>query len=250
MLPTFPRRAPKRVSDDYASHLPIPRSLTLWGHFHSGRGLPPSVIRAVLWSFVLNPRSPQRLSMAPFRRPNPTLRRTPAQKRAIERIRRLEPLDQIRALLEPGVVSYVREGPGDVYFTAQLPAHDVQKQHLDRLPDQLIVKWGESSCLPRRQLQYDDCAVGRTHMWISAFHVKRRLLAGEFFVFFRLVFPASAHLSCFSFQNALFICGSFTKVTAAFASPSLARAATVTANTIICVPAVPSKRSRLSLANV
>ncbi|KAJ7213330.1 hypothetical protein B0H12DRAFT_1242296 [Mycena haematopus] len=68
---------------------------------------------------------------------------------------------------------------GHVYFTAQLPAHAVRKQRLDRLPDKLIVKWGESSCLPRRQLQYDDCAVGRTHMWISAFHVKRRLLAGE-----------------------------------------------------------------------
>ncbi|KAJ7227614.1 hypothetical protein B0H12DRAFT_1075303 [Mycena haematopus] len=128
---------------------------------------------------LLSTRASTHCLMGRYHRHVPTLRRTPAQKRAIERIRRLEPLAQIHALLEPGVVSYLREGPGHVYFTAQLPAHAVRKQRLDRLPDKLIVKWGESSCLPRRQLQYDDCAVGRTHMWISAFHVKRRLLAGE-----------------------------------------------------------------------
>ncbi|KAJ7235741.1 hypothetical protein B0H12DRAFT_1238691 [Mycena haematopus] len=118
--------------------------------------------------------------MARSRRHVPTLKRTPAQKRALVKIRRLKPLDQIHALLEPGVVSYLREGPGHVYFTAQLPSNTVREQRLDRLPDQFIVKWGESSCLPRRQLQYDRCAVDRTHMWFMAFQVERRLLAGEF----------------------------------------------------------------------
>ncbi|KAJ7752727.1 hypothetical protein B0H14DRAFT_2635718 [Mycena olivaceomarginata] len=45
-------------------------------------------------------------------------------------------------------VRYLQEGPGTVYFTGQRDDHG-----------QLIVKWG-TSCLPRRQLEYEDCGGG------------------------------------------------------------------------------------------
>ncbi|KAJ7848864.1 hypothetical protein B0H14DRAFT_3452904 [Mycena olivaceomarginata] len=76
-------------------------------------------------------------------------------------------------------VRYLREGPGTVYFTGQ--RNDL---------GQLIVKWGVTSCLPRRQLEYEECGgAGQTRMWFVAFEVQRCLLAGEFFfrsLFFRV----------------------------------------------------------------
>ncbi|KAJ7818847.1 hypothetical protein B0H14DRAFT_3473507 [Mycena olivaceomarginata] len=91
--------------------------------------------------------------------------------------------------IEEDHVRYFREGPGTVYFTAQ---HDDSGQ--------LIVKWGESACLARRQLEYDECGVGQTQMWFGAFEVGRRLLAerviclaliGEGYTRFRFEEPCS-----------------------------------------------------------
>ncbi|KAJ7710139.1 hypothetical protein B0H14DRAFT_2646193 [Mycena olivaceomarginata] len=118
-------------------------------------------------------------------------RRTQAQARERAKIYRLDPADQICALLaiEEDHVRYFREGPGTVYFTAQ---HDDGGQ--------LIVKWGESACLARRQLEYDECGVGQTQMWFGAFEVGRRLLAervirlaliGEGYTQFRFEEPCS-----------------------------------------------------------
>jgi hypothetical protein len=55
---------------------------------------------------------------------------------------RLDPADQICALLaiKDDHVRYSREGPGTVYFTAQRDDRAL-----------LILKWGESTCLARRQ---------------------------------------------------------------------------------------------------
>ncbi|KAJ7887774.1 hypothetical protein B0H14DRAFT_3430384 [Mycena olivaceomarginata] len=95
--------------------------------------------------------------------------RTRVQERELARIRRLDPADQICALLaiKEDRVRYLREGPGTVYFTGQLDDHG-----------QLIVKWGVTSCLPRRQLEYEECGgAGQTRMWFVAFEVQRRLLA-------------------------------------------------------------------------
>ncbi|KAJ7826860.1 hypothetical protein B0H14DRAFT_2595564 [Mycena olivaceomarginata] len=71
--------------------------------------------------------------------------RTRAQARELTGIRRLDPADQICALLA------IKEDPrpGTVYFTGQRDDHG-----------QLIVKWGVTSCLPRRQLEYEDCGGG------------------------------------------------------------------------------------------
>ncbi|KAJ7807512.1 hypothetical protein B0H14DRAFT_3483167 [Mycena olivaceomarginata] len=83
--------------------------------------------------------------------------------------RRLDPADQICALLaiKEDRVRYLREGPGTVYFTGQRDDHG-----------QLIVKWEVTSCLPRRQLEYEECGgAGQTRMWFVAFEVQRRLLA-------------------------------------------------------------------------
>ncbi|KAJ7787352.1 hypothetical protein B0H14DRAFT_3505607 [Mycena olivaceomarginata] len=82
--------------------------------------------------------------------------------------RRLDPVDQICALLaiKDDRLRYLREGPGSVYFTGQ---------RNDR--GELIVKWGETSCLSRRQLEYEECGgTGQTQMWFVAFEVQRRLL--------------------------------------------------------------------------
>ncbi|KAJ7805555.1 hypothetical protein B0H14DRAFT_3484975 [Mycena olivaceomarginata] len=79
--------------------------------------------------------------------------RTRAQERELARIRRLDPADQICALLA------IKE---------------------DRRDDhgELIVKWGETSCLSHRQLEYEECGgTGQTQMWFVAFEVQRRLLA-------------------------------------------------------------------------
>ncbi|KAF8144124.1 hypothetical protein K438DRAFT_1783088 [Mycena galopus ATCC 62051] len=82
---------------------------------------------------------------------------------------RLVPRAQIRALLtiEDDYIRYLAEGPGWVYWTGQVDSQG-----------QLIIKWGVTVCLPRRQLEYDGCGVGRTQLWFMAFRVKRRLLAG------------------------------------------------------------------------
>ncbi|KAJ7864270.1 hypothetical protein B0H14DRAFT_2574481 [Mycena olivaceomarginata] len=62
---------------------------------------------------------------------------------------------------------YLREGLGSVYFTGQRDNRG-----------ELIVKWGETSCLSRRQLEYKECGgAGQTQMWFVAFEVQRRLLA-------------------------------------------------------------------------
>ncbi|KAJ7253306.1 hypothetical protein B0H12DRAFT_1071444 [Mycena haematopus] len=95
-------------------------------------------------------------------------KRTQAEKRKLGGIRKLEPGDQIPALLalEPHV-PFLREGRGAIYFTAH--------QQND---GQLIFKWGESTCVPRRQLDYRACEVdGGIQMWFVAFEVKRRLIA-------------------------------------------------------------------------
>ncbi|KAJ7725589.1 hypothetical protein B0H14DRAFT_2641278 [Mycena olivaceomarginata] len=95
--------------------------------------------------------------------------RTRAQERELARIRRLDPADQICALLaiKEDRVRYLQEGPGTVYFTRQRDDHG-----------ELIVKWGETSCLSRRQLEYEECGgTGQTQMWFVAFEVQRRLLA-------------------------------------------------------------------------
>ncbi|KAJ7788884.1 hypothetical protein B0H14DRAFT_3503627 [Mycena olivaceomarginata] len=51
--------------------------------------------------------------------------RTRAQARELTRIRRLDPADQICALLaiKEDRVRYLREGPGTVYFTGQRDDH-------------------------------------------------------------------------------------------------------------------------------
>ncbi|KAJ7829771.1 hypothetical protein B0H14DRAFT_2593857 [Mycena olivaceomarginata] len=103
----------------------------------------------------------------PAKRRNRT--RTRAQECELARIRRLDPADQICALLaiKDDRFRYLREGPGSVYFTGQRD---------DR--GELIVKWGETSCLSRRQLEYDECGgAGQTQMWFVVFEVQRRLLA-------------------------------------------------------------------------
>ncbi|KAJ7747092.1 hypothetical protein B0H14DRAFT_2636833 [Mycena olivaceomarginata] len=91
----------------------------------------------------------------------------PAGKEA--KVRRLDPADQICALLaiKDDCLRYLREGPGSIYFT---------RQRDDRR--ELIVKWGETSCLSRRQLEYEECGgAGQTQMWFVVFEVQQRLLA-------------------------------------------------------------------------
>ncbi|KAJ7799772.1 hypothetical protein B0H14DRAFT_3491330 [Mycena olivaceomarginata] len=78
--------------------------------------------------------------------------RTQVQARERAKIYRLDPTPT-----EEDHVRYFREGPGTVYFTAQ------------RDDRGLIVKWGESTCLPRRQLEYDEYGAGKTQMWFGAF---------------------------------------------------------------------------------
>ena len=67
-------------------------------------------------------------------------------------------------------VRFLSEGPGAVYFT-------VHRRH----DGSLIFKWGQSSCVARRQLEYDACEDdGGMHMWFVAFEVEHRLIAGAF----------------------------------------------------------------------
>ncbi|KAJ7763930.1 hypothetical protein B0H14DRAFT_3510526 [Mycena olivaceomarginata] len=78
-------------------------------------------------------------------------RRTRAQAREQTRIRRLDPADQICALLaiKEDRARYLQESPGTIYFTGQRDNNG-----------QLIMKWGVTSCLPRRQLEYEECGGG------------------------------------------------------------------------------------------
>ncbi|KAF8214522.1 hypothetical protein K438DRAFT_1749629 [Mycena galopus ATCC 62051] len=81
---------------------------------------------------------------------------------------RLEPEKQIPQLLAlDSHTRYLKEGPGSVYFTAHL--------HNGRL----IIKWGVSTSVPRRQLDYHACEVGgRMQLWIVAFeNLEYRLIA-------------------------------------------------------------------------
>ncbi|KAJ7830497.1 hypothetical protein B0H14DRAFT_2593249 [Mycena olivaceomarginata] len=69
--------------------------------------------------------------------------------------------------MEDDRLRHLRKGPGSVYFTGQ---RDDRRE--------LIVKWGETSCLSHRQLEYEECGgAGQTQMWFVVFEVQRRLLA-------------------------------------------------------------------------
>ncbi|KAJ7789977.1 hypothetical protein B0H14DRAFT_3502258 [Mycena olivaceomarginata] len=68
-------------------------------------------------------------------------------------------------------------GEGYVYFTGVLQNNAVQELHPKELSHQMIVKWGASTCVSRRQLEYHACEVGQTQVWFCAFKVERHLLA-------------------------------------------------------------------------
>ncbi|KAJ7252798.1 hypothetical protein B0H12DRAFT_1071657 [Mycena haematopus] len=97
-----------------------------------------------------------------------TRKRTQADERELRRIRKLDPKNQIPALLALGPhIPFLREGRGAVYFTAHR-----------RNDGPVMLKWGQSTCVPRRQLDYRACEVGEgIQMWFVAFEVKRRLIA-------------------------------------------------------------------------
>jgi hypothetical protein len=78
------------------------------------------------------------------------------------------------------VMPYLDEGEGYVYFTGVLQNNAVQELDPKELPRQMIIKWGVSTCMSRRQLEYHACEVGQTQLWFCAFKVEHRLLAGEF----------------------------------------------------------------------
>ncbi|KAF8140872.1 hypothetical protein K438DRAFT_1995604 [Mycena galopus ATCC 62051] len=93
---------------------------------------------------------------------------TPAQKHRLQRI--FEPEEQIPVLLVLNPhVCLLKEGPGGIYFTVHI--HN----------GCLMVKWGVSTCVPRRQLDYHACEVGRRiQLWFVAFeNFKCCLIAGE-----------------------------------------------------------------------
>jgi hypothetical protein len=98
------------------------------------------------------------------------------------RSRRLKPgpqRDLLLGLKDGNVVPYLDEGEGCMYFTGVLQKKAIQELHPKELPRQMIVKWGVSTCVSRRQLEYHACEVGQTQVWFCAFKVERRLLAGE-----------------------------------------------------------------------
>ncbi|KAJ7821439.1 hypothetical protein B0H14DRAFT_2599202 [Mycena olivaceomarginata] len=109
-----------------------------------------------------------------------TRRRTKAEIRELGRIRRLKPgpqRDLLLGLKDGNVVPYLDEGEGCVYFTGVLQKKAIQELHPKELPRQMIVKWGVSTCVSRRQLEYHACEVGQTQVWFCTFKVERRLLA-------------------------------------------------------------------------
>ncbi|KAJ7845170.1 hypothetical protein B0H14DRAFT_2584886 [Mycena olivaceomarginata] len=123
------------------------------------------------------------LRVESLERYNPTItpvqgrkrRRTQAKRSERAKIYRLDPADQICALLaiEEDHVRYFREA---------------------RRRGQLIVKWGESACLARRQLEYDECGVvGKQQMWFWGVRerVIRLALIGEGYTRFRFEEPCS-----------------------------------------------------------
>ncbi|KAF8213513.1 hypothetical protein K438DRAFT_1956891 [Mycena galopus ATCC 62051] len=110
--------------------------------------------------------------------------------------RRLDASQQIIALhsvnvLFPDLELYLKEGRGAVYFVFRAQDTAIQQLRPSELLPQIIFKWGVTERIERRQIQYDDCDVGQTHIWVMAFYVDRRLLAGKFFLH---VFSAS-HLT-------------------------------------------------------
>ncbi|KAJ7689235.1 hypothetical protein B0H14DRAFT_3532852 [Mycena olivaceomarginata] len=124
-----------------------------------------------------------------------TRRRTKAEIRELGRIRRLKPgpqRDLLLGLKDGNVVPYLDEGEGCVYFTGVLQKKAIQELHPKELPRQMIVKWGVSTCVSRRQLEYHACEVGQTQVWFCAFKVERRLLAGEV----SLLIIVGVRLSC------------------------------------------------------
>ncbi|KAJ6491083.1 hypothetical protein C8R45DRAFT_928906 [Mycena sanguinolenta] len=63
-------------------------------------------------------------------------------------------------------VRFLNEGPGAVYFTVH------QRDGGE------LIKWGQSTDVPCRQLDYDACEDdGGTQMWVVAFEVEHRLIA-------------------------------------------------------------------------
>ncbi|KAJ7701045.1 hypothetical protein B0H14DRAFT_2648547 [Mycena olivaceomarginata] len=111
------------------------------------------------------------------------------------RSRRLKPgpqRDLLLGLKDGNVVPYLDEGEGCVYFTGVLQKKAIQELHPKELPRQMIVKWGVSTCVSRRQLEYHACEVGQTQVWFCAFKVERRLLAGEV----SLLIIVGVRLSC------------------------------------------------------
>ncbi|KAJ7836933.1 hypothetical protein B0H13DRAFT_2368458 [Mycena leptocephala] len=107
---------------------------------------------------------------------------------------RLEPAEQVEGFLKLDPhVAFLDEGPGEVYFTAQLADDAVQQQRPDRLLSAVIVKWGVTRCLPRRQLDYGRCGEGRVHMWMMSYQVERRLLA-EKMIHLRLAHEGYEHV--------------------------------------------------------
>ncbi|KAJ6484912.1 hypothetical protein C8R45DRAFT_1214810 [Mycena sanguinolenta] len=95
-------------------------------------------------------------------------KRTRADKCRLATIRTFEPGAQIPALLEVDPhVRFLKEGPGAVYFTVHR-----------RNNRELIFKWGQSTCVPRRQLDYHACEDdGGMQMWVVAFEVEHHLIA-------------------------------------------------------------------------
>ncbi|KAJ7789964.1 hypothetical protein B0H14DRAFT_2626577 [Mycena olivaceomarginata] len=98
---------------------------------------------------------------------NPRAGANPGQQRA--RLLKLDP--------DHDVVPYLDEGEGYVYFTGVLQNNAVQELDPKQLPHQMIIKWGVSNCVSRRQLEYHACEVGQTQLWFCAFKVDHRLLA-------------------------------------------------------------------------
>ncbi|KAJ6503652.1 hypothetical protein C8R45DRAFT_923995 [Mycena sanguinolenta] len=86
--------------------------------------------------------------------------------------RRLHPIPRWSTRARDPVVnasgaSFGEDGPGAVYFTVH-HRHD----------GSLIFKWGQSSCVTRRQPEYGACEdEGEIQMWFVVFEVEHRLIA-------------------------------------------------------------------------
>ncbi|KAK7000585.1 hypothetical protein R3P38DRAFT_2797201 [Favolaschia claudopus] len=96
--------------------------------------------------------------------------RSPQEKRALAKLRKLAPDEQKRALIAFSLRGrpYLREGNGIVYLNSTIS--------LDH-PKRVIWKVGETRDLVRRREEYRRCDVSHPHTWFFGFHVQRRLLA-------------------------------------------------------------------------